>query len=59
MPIQIFEQELFLIFQQILITFNDQEVRNSPFLITVSFPESTTEILVNDDVDSPGNEITR
>ncbi len=37
-----------------MITFNEQEIPNSPFLITVDLPKSD-----HDDVDSPGNELTR
>lgn len=40
-----------------MITFEEQEVPNSPFFITVD-PPAAKEI-VNDDVDSPGNELTR
>ncbi|CAF2886425.1 unnamed protein product [Rotaria sp. Silwood2] len=43
---------------KIIVTFNEQEVRNSPFLINVALPEPTPDLLVNDEVDAPGNEIT-
>jgi len=50
--VNIFRKINFSNFKKILITFNEQEVPNSPFLITVDLPTS-------DNVDSPGNELTR
>ena len=48
---------------QIIITFNEQEVPHSPFLINVDASEAVPEIRIDhdddaDEVDSPGNEIT-
>ena len=55
----------FLLFsQQIIITFNDQEVPRSPFLINVHETEAIPEIRIDhddddaDEVDSPGNHTT-
>ncbi|CAF4674333.1 unnamed protein product [Rotaria sp. Silwood1] len=43
---------------KVIVTFNEQEVRNSPFLINVDLPEPTPDMLVNDEIDAPGNENT-
>ncbi|CAF1279207.1 unnamed protein product [Adineta steineri] len=43
---------------KIIITFNEQEVPHSPFIIHVDLTEPIPEILINDETDSPDNEIT-
>ncbi|CAF4566429.1 unnamed protein product [Rotaria socialis] len=43
---------------KIIVTFNEQEVRHSPFYIYVDEPEQISEVLDNDEVDTACNEVT-
>lgn len=49
----------FVVVQKIIVTFNEQEVPHSPFLISVDAAEPTPESPLHDNVDSPLDVTTR